>query len=130
MYLLFVSTYCLQSSMWQIISLNLIRVVYCLFIFIHLKVFSDFPSDSLLIQWLLRSVRNYLKWSYLCYEHDRNGQSWSIKETDLSLCEFIALIRNQHRVLVNPQMPSLFVPSLDFLVPLTQWPWSNEKEDP
>lgn len=71
--------------MWQIISLNLIRVVYCLFIFIHLKVFSDFPSDSLLIQWLLRSVRNYLKWSYLCYKHDRNGQSWSIKETDLSL---------------------------------------------
>ena len=29
----------------------------------------------------------------------------------------------------NPQTPSLFTPSLDFLVPLTQLPDANKEED-
>lgn len=61
----------------EIISLTLISVVYCLFIFIHLKVFSNFSSDSLLIQWLLRSVHNLIKMELLL---SGTKQKWSKQE--------------------------------------------------
>ena len=61
--LFIICLYLLQSKLHvtEIISLNLLSVVCCLFIFIDLKVFSNFPNDSLWIQRLLRSVYNLTK---------------------------------------------------------------------